>query len=146
MKTNHSLHASFLPLCLALFFAPPASRADLTEGDYVYTVADGKATITGFNTSFSGALTITNRLGGYPVTAIRYAAFAACAGLTRIAMLEGIADIGNDAFSSCSGMTDITLSDTVTNLGNYALDHCTALTNVTLFGNLARIGQGAFRN
>ena len=56
-------------LCLALLFLPLTSPAD-QEGDYTYTVSDGKATITDFNDAYTGPLTIADTLGGYPVTTI----------------------------------------------------------------------------
>ena len=56
----------------------------LSEGDYTYSVSDGKATITDVDTSISGAVTIPSTLGGYPVTSIGSYAFSDCTSFTSI--------------------------------------------------------------
>jgi hypothetical protein len=66
--TSHFPRAGLL-LASMLLVAPLAASA-ATEGPYTYTVTDGKATITGCDSSCSGSLSIPNQLGDYPVTAI----------------------------------------------------------------------------
>ena len=64
-----------IPLALADALLAPLSACAATFGPYTYTIADGKATITDFDRAFSGALAITNKLGGHPVTSIGDSAF-----------------------------------------------------------------------
>jgi hypothetical protein len=61
---------------------PPLTA--VTEGPYTYTVSNGKATITNFDTAYSGALTIPTTIGGFPVTTIGESAFQYCTGLTSV--------------------------------------------------------------
>ena len=63
-------------------FATMASAA--SEGYYTYSVSNGEATITNYNSSISGAVVIPDTLGGYPVTRIGNGAFVRCAGLTSV--------------------------------------------------------------
>jgi len=51
------------------------------DGDYTYTVKDGKAEITKY-TGTGGVVAIPSKLGGLPVTSIEYNAFYGCTGLT----------------------------------------------------------------
>jgi hypothetical protein len=100
--------------------APSNASAD-TYGPYTYTIADGKAIITDFSSSYAGALAITNELGGCPVTAI-----------------------GNYAFSRCTSLAGVTIPDSVTTIGNDAFSHCTKLASVTIGGGVTTIGYSAF--
>ena len=47
-------------------FALPTEANAATEGDYTYTISNGKATITDVNTSISGNVTVPSTLGGLP--------------------------------------------------------------------------------
>jgi len=119
------------------------SRAD-TEGDYTYTVANGQATITAFNTSYSGPLSITNTLGGYPVTSIR--GFEHCDRLTVVTIPGSVTNIGPYAFNGCFGMTSVTIPDSVISIGNNAFQHCFTLPSITIPGSVTSIGASAFES
>jgi hypothetical protein len=91
---------------LALAFPAHA----LTEGDYTYTTnATGQATITGFNKNHTGALAITNSLGGCPVTGIGRGAFFHCTGLTSVTIPASVTNIGRAAFVNCFALTAISV-------------------------------------
>jgi len=107
-------------LLLAAMLLPVSARA-LIDGDYTYTVADNKATITDFNFSYFGALSITNQLGGYPVTSI-----------------------GDWAFYWCDSLTSVTIPDSVTSIGSTTFCACTSLTSVFFTGDAPTIGPDAF--
>jgi hypothetical protein len=130
-------------LLLSVMLLPSSVRAD-TEGDYTYTVADNKATITDFNTSYSGHLSITNELGGYPVTSIGNSAFYYCTSLTSVTIPDNVTSIGNQAFSSCTSLTSVTIGNGVTSIAGSAFYGCTSLTSVTIPDSVTSIGSYAF--
>ena len=111
-----------LPALLLAAALLPASVRAASSGPYTYTVADNKATITEFDTTYSGALSITNELGGCPVTSI-----------------------GHSAFFDCKSLTSVTIPASVTNIGDYAFSDCTSLTSVTIPSGVRNIGYGAFQ-
>ena len=119
-----------------------------TEGVYTYTMSDGEATITLFDTSYSCELSITNELGGVPVTAIARQAFARCFFLTDVTIPDGVTDIGQHAFFGCTNITAITIPASVTNINDHAFYLCISLTNITVSGSnpkYADIGDSAFK-
>ena len=99
-----------LPLLIVLSLSPLSSRA-LTEGPYTYSVSAGKATITDFDQAYSGPLTISPALGGYPVTAIGNRAFYNCDKLTAVSIPYSVTAIGDSAFNNCSKLTAINVAD-----------------------------------
>ena len=108
-KRHHRLPLLFSGTML-LFYSPQALA--LTEGNYTYTTnGAGQATITGFNSNYNGALSITNILGGCPVTAIESRAFAFCHNITAIAIPSSIISIVGDPFFWGGGqaLTNITV-------------------------------------
>lgn len=76
----------------------------------VYTVADGKVTITDYTGSAS-ELKIPAEIEGYPVTAI-----------------------GFQAFMSCTSIVSVTLPDTVTTISSFAFHGCYSLKSVYYYG------------
>jgi uncharacterized repeat protein (TIGR02543 family) len=141
----------FIAVCLVLslftgvFASLPSARADITEGDYTYTVSGSNATITGY-TGSGGAVTIPGTLGGYPVTSIGDSAFNSTKGhlLTSVTIPSSVTSIGNYAFEFCSGLTSVTIPSSVTSIGNYAFEFCSGLTSVTIPSSVTSIGNFAF--
>jgi putative cell wall-binding protein/pimeloyl-ACP methyl ester carboxylesterase len=111
------------------------------DGDYTYTVTDGKAQITKY-IGTGGNVTIPSTLGGYPVTSIGNYAFSYCSGLTSISLSQGLTSIGNNAFQYCDSLTSINLTQGVTSIGNSAFYHCRGLTSISL--PVTSIGISAF--
>lgn len=97
-------------LLLSAMLLPVSVRA-ATWGPYTYTVADNKATITDFDTTYSGALSITNELGGYPVTSIGDHAFFFCESITSVTIPDSVTSIGVSAFRDCTSLTSVTIPD-----------------------------------
>ena len=116
----------------------------LTSGNFTYSVSNGNATIKGFSTSYSGALTIPSTLGGYPVTSIGDWAFGYCSSLTSVAIPEGVTKIGSSAFSWCSSLTSVEIPEGVTSIGNYVFRDCSSLTSVEIPEGVTSIGNYVF--
>ena len=127
----------FIAACLVLslfteiFVSMPSARADITEGDYTYTVAGSNATITGY-AGLGGAIVIPATLGGYPVTNIGDMAFYTYTALTSVTIPNSVTTIGTQAFQDCRALTSVTIPDSVTSIGDYAFSSCTALTSFTV--------------
>ncbi len=118
----------------SLPFSPPQppSPGTLILGDYVFiTNAAGQATITGFNTNYSGALSITNTLGGCPNTSIGPSAFRNCTGLTSVTIPSGVTDIRDRVFVGCRSLTNVSIPASVTSIGEFAF-YCPNLTAITV--------------
>jgi hypothetical protein len=130
-------------VALILLFTVYTARA-ATFGPYTYTVTSGKATITDFDTTYSGTLSITNTLGGCPVTSIDMLAFYLCTKLTDVTIPDTVTNINDGAFSRCRGLTNVTIPDSVTTIGNQAFWVCTNLTNITIPNGVTTIGNHAF--
>lgn len=132
-------------LSVLLLLAAPVATAD-QDGPYTYTVTNGQATITAFNTSYSGPLSITNTLGGHPVTAIRPRAFLGCRHLTSVTIPDSIANIGEWAFSYCSILDNVTISAGVADIGNSAFESCHSLTSVVIPNSVTSLGVQVFHD
>ncbi len=133
-----------LSFTILISLTPLLSHADYTEGDYTYTVANGQATITDFNSSFSGALSITSFLGGCPVTSIGDYAFEECTGLTSVTIPGSVKNIRLRAFAWCTGLNDVVIPNSVTTFGASAFESCHGLTSVTIPNSVTSIGDYAF--
>lgn len=66
------------------------------------------------------------------------------AGLTEIALPEGITEIRNNTFMSCKNLAKITFSNKLSAIGENAFSACSKLNNVVLPKSLIRISKGAF--
>ena len=139
----------FVAVCLILslftgiFVTVPSARADLLEGDYLYNVSSGKATIIKYMGK-GGKVTIPSTLGGYPVTSIGDDAFSMCMVLTSMIIPNSVTTIDDYAFSGCYELTSITIGTSVTTLGIAAFAGCYRLTSVTIPTSVTSIGIAAF--
>jgi hypothetical protein len=139
----------FIAVCLVLslftgiFVTVPSARADITEGDYLYNVSSGKATIIKYMGK-GGKVTIPSTLDGYPVTSIGDDAFSMCMVLTSMIIPNSVTTIDDYAFSGCYELTSITIGTSVTTLGIAAFAGCYRLTSVTIPTSVTSIGIAAF--
>ena len=134
-----------LALCMALALLPVGALADgetLQEGNFTYTVTDGKAIVTGYVTEPEGALEIPETLGGYPVTEIGVDAFYECAKLTEVTFPESVKRIADGAFAE-SSLQKAVLPEGLDSLGSGAFYGCIYLTDIALPASLQTLGAGA---
>lgn len=99
-------------------------------GPYMYTLTNGKAMITRFNDNYSGSLSMTNELSGYPVTSIGSLAFRKCKGLTNIRIPDSVTSIRLGAFFNCLSLVNVTIGAGVTSIEDTAFSFCFAMTNI----------------
>ena len=125
-----------------------------TEGDYSYTISNGKAVITGY-TGNATDITIPAHIGGYEVQKIKANAFAGNRTLTSVVVSEGITSIEYGAFANCPGLMSVSLPSTLVTLGSASVysatgvfEGCKQLSKVTLAegSSVASIGYGTFKN
>ena len=103
-------------LCLAVILAvlPLSVSAETSyrSGDYIYTVTNGLAKITGYLNSSSSVI-IPSELDGYSVSAIGNSAFKDKTKLMSVTIPEGVTEIAQLAFTGCTALTSITIPDSV---------------------------------
>lgn len=112
-----------------IFLLPPQASA-ATDGEFIYTVTDGKATITDVDESISGDVTVPSELGGYPVVSIGASAFYNCTNMQSVTIPAGVNTIGETAFYNCSGLSGITIPASVTMIEESAFYGCESMTAV----------------
>lgn len=138
MKKLPFLLALLLSLCLMA-----CGAGAQTEGDFTYSISNGKAKITSY-TGSAAELTLPDTLGGYPVTAIHYCAFRNCTSLTRITIPDGVTAIGSNAFQNCSSLAEIIIPDSVTRIDTHAFYACSSLKQLSLHDHMDHIHSLAF--
>jgi len=129
-----------------VFLLTPEARA-ATEGDYTYTVSEGKATITKYSGSTSNEnVTIPDTLGGYPVTAIGEMAFYGSTGITDVIVPDSVTHIDDYAFYGCTGLCSITFGENsqLTRIGGSTFNACKRLTAIQIPAGVTDIGKYAF--
>ena len=129
-------HVLFLCVSFALSFEPLTSSG-LIEGNYTYTVANDVATITGFGTSYAGALSVPSTLGGYPVATLGSKAFYNCSKLTSIVIPGSVENIQSQAVYYCSSLSYVAIPSNVSAIGVSPFRDCTSLVGVNVDGHNA---------
>ena len=123
-----ALAARFLPLWWLLAFAAMA------HGELTFSVAGGKATVTGYSGTVPSSINIpatyTAGTTTYPVTSIGTYALNNAYDLRSLTIPNSITTIGVGALSSCWRLTGITLPASVTSIGTGAFANCGAMTAI----------------
>jgi len=100
------------------------------SGDYTYTVADSKATITKY-TGLGGIINIPSELGGYVVTKIS-------------GYYIGMGNVG--AFYNYKSLLSVKIPDSITTIEYGAFENCTELSSINIPDSVMSIGFDAFRD
>ncbi len=140
---------SVIICCVLIFTCLPITSIFASETEdvkFYYTVNNGKATVTGIDNVTSGKISLTDKLGGYPVTAIGNNAFENCEDITDFTIPEGVVSIGNSAFSGCHNLRKINLPESIEAIGEKAFYECTALESLILPKKLTVISKQSFAN
>jgi len=111
---------------------------------FTYTLEKGKAIITGYEDTISGAVTVPWEINGYPVTEIAEGAFEGCSDITSLLIPSSVVKIGADAFKGCSAVANLALPDSIVNLGDGVFENCSEISNLRLSKNTKGIGAKAF--
>ncbi len=77
--------------------------------------------------SYSGALTIPSKLGGYAVTEIGGTAFVGCESLTAVTIPSSVKSVEYCAFRACKGLSSMSIPSSVTKIGWCAFESCSKL-------------------
>ena len=124
----------------------PSWEQDMVDGEtwwYRYDWANGTATVLGGPTM--GAVSVPERLGGWPVTAMD-GTFADCRYLTSVTIPDSIVQIDAQAFVRCTGLRNVVLPQSVcsSGLGTVFPDSYRLITNAVLGEGVTSIGADAF--
>lgn len=114
----------------------------LTEGDYVYTVEDGCATVTAYTGGDTG-ITVPATLGGCPVTAIGAVAFYQSS-VTEVTLPQSVMYIGERAFAECTSLTAFAFPEVIEDMGGDVFNGCTNLATVTMPSTMYYIPERTF--
>lgn len=112
------------------------------SGDFTYTVANGKATVTRY-TGNGGSVEVPAKLGGADVVAIGTFAFSGRT-MTSVKLPNSLQTIETDAFSDCAKLKTVDFGTGVKTIGVRAFSGCTALTALRLPASVSQIGSSAF--
>ena len=95
------------------------------KSEFLYTVADGGATITGY-TGTDSDLILPSQIDGYAVVAIADNAFTGLE-LNTVVISNTVTKIGWFAFKDCGSLHSVTVPDSVTGIGYDAFPRSTNL-------------------
>ncbi len=132
-------------LCSCTFTSVSESSAASSEdADFLYSIINGKATITGF-TGEPVFLDIPETVEDVPVTELRDNAFFNCTSLKHISLPSSVKKIGNHTFFDCSSLESISLPDGLEEIGMGAFSGCTNLSSIDIPDSLASLPESCFR-
>ena len=127
-----------------------ALEADITSGDFKYSVNNGSATVVKYNGSAT-SVTIPSSVNGYTVKSIGQGAFANNFTIQYVTLPSSVTSIGvnyyaTGAFQDCISLKSVSFSSSASELyiGFSAFKGCKSLTGLTIPGNCTGIGNEAF--
>ncbi|MBR2839050.1 MAG: leucine-rich repeat domain-containing protein, partial [Kiritimatiellae bacterium] len=127
--------------CLAL-------RADLNDGNWIFTVSGGEAMLTGYSGTGPEDLvlpsTVTAAGTNYTVTAIGSNALSGKSWFKTVQIPDSVRRIGSRAFDTCNGLVDVLIPESVTNLADNVFHSCEGITNAVILAQADVIDLGMF--
>ena len=130
-------------LLVVLFSMVAAGVQAETSGDWMYSVSDGKATITDY-TGTDTELVIPGMLGGYPVISVENELCRQNKKITSVVFPDTVENIGTRVLAWCSELESIVLPVNLRTLGGQAFFNCEKLKSIDLPHGLEKIGSSAF--
>ena len=100
--------------------------------------------ILGAKSKLAGNVAFPQNEGAVIVKEIGSWAFYNAAGITGIAIPEGVEKVGSHAFYKCTGIEKIVLPSSLKYIDNYAFCDCKHLTSITIPQSVEYIGTWAF--
>ena len=135
--------ALLLALMLGLSCAVPAFASDdASSGDWLYTVKNGEAVVTGY-TGSDTELAVPSSLGGHTVTEIGTAAFYRSK-IEKLSIPSTVRKIGWWAFYGSSRLSEVKLVRGLGTISFGAFLNCTSLREIELPPTVYSIGSDAF--
>lgn len=113
-------------------YTPPS----IVEGEWSYTVDNGKATITGYSGGY-GDIVIPSKLGGYPVTALADELFSDEYYIDSVVFPDSLETIGTKAFFNSGLEGKVTIPASVKSIGTYAFSYCSYVKEFSVNSNNA---------
>jgi hypothetical protein len=125
-----------ISLLIALLVGASWAKAQITSGDWTYTLkASNEATITSYSGT-GGTVAIPATIDGYPVKTVGGGwppiFYENNATVTSVIIPDGVTSIAQSAFNSCGSLTSVTIPDSVITIGDYAFGMCYGLSAVTI--------------
>ena len=99
------------------------------KAEFLYSIAEGRATITAYQGG-NVEVTIPAELDGYPVVGIADRAFADQRQLVSVQIPQGVTTIGWFAFSGCMHLESISIPESVGTIGYDAFANCNGMLTV----------------
>lgn len=122
----------------------PAAIIASEEGDFVYELNDGIATVTGY-TGTAEQVRIPDSLGGSESIVIGAGAFEENETTTYVYLPQTVQEIELDAFHQCKNLEEVSFPSSLTVIGQEAFLNCHNLRIVDLADtSVERIGNHAF--
>ncbi len=113
--------------------------------DIIYSIIDGKATVTGF-TGEPSFIVVPPEIDGCTVTEIRDNAFYKCVSLKQIILPETIKRMGHHCFFGCTSLESADLPAAMEEIGMGCFCQCSSLSYVTLPEKITKIPDSCFRD
>ena len=135
--------AFLMTLILGLSCAVSAFAADdASSGDWLYTVRDGEAVVTGYSGSDT-TVAVPTTLGGHTVTQIGTAAFYRSK-IEKLSIPSTVREIGWWAFYGSTKLSEVTLSRGLGKISFGAFLNCSSLRGIEVPPTVYSIGSDAF--
>lgn len=138
------LFALFLATILIVASVPFAGVFAQEADNFTFTVENDEVTITGYNGTSDGVLTVPDEIDGLPVTVIAENAFRNQKNITEFILPDGLKAIGQYAFRECAQLEKVEIPSGVKTIERGTFDSCEALKEVILPDKLITIGEQAF--